>query len=136
MPRVLVIDDDDNVRTMLRMILEGLGHAVLEARDGNEGLALFKSAGADMVVTDLIMPGKEGLETIGELRKANPGLPIIAMSGGQQAQVGINLRISKFLGASAVLVKPFMPDQLEKVVGSLLPQPDTDAGPRTQAHGD
>jgi DNA-binding response OmpR family regulator len=130
MTRVLVIDDDDNLRSMLRLILESLGFEVLEAGNGDEGLDLFKSSGADAVITDLIMPGKEGLETIVELRKINPGLLIIAMTGGQQANASSNLRMARYLGARSILVKPFSADQLAKALGSLLPGPAKDAEPK------
>lgn len=133
MTKVLVIDDDDNLRMMLRLILESLGFAVLEACNGIEGLAVYKSSGADAVLTDLIMPGKEGLETIVELRKINPSLLIIAMTGGQQASASSNLRMAKYLGAKAVLLKPFSGDDLAKALGSLLPRPATDVESGKQA---
>jgi DNA-binding response OmpR family regulator len=129
MKRVLVIDDDDNLRTMLRMILESMGYAVSEACNGDEGLALYKSAGADIVLTDLIMPGKEGLETIGELRRINPNLMIIAMSGGQQVHASSNLRMAKYLGAKAILMKPFAVDELARALDSLQPRTAADGGP-------
>jgi CheY-like chemotaxis protein len=125
MTTVLVIDDDDNLRSVLRLILENLGCAVLEARNGKEGLILFRSAGADVVITDLIMPEKEGLETIRELRKGYPGLKIIAISGGEQQHARDNLKMAKFLGANAVLAKPFSADDLAKLIGSLLPPSST-----------
>ena len=134
--KVLVIDDDDNLRMMLRLILESLGFAVLEASNGIEGLALFKSTGADAVLTDLIMPGKEGLETIVELGKINPGLLIIAMTGGQQASASSNLRMARYLGARAVLMKPFSGDELAKALGSLLPRPAKEDEPGKQAKND
>jgi len=129
MTRILVIDDDDNLRSMLRLILESLGFAVLEAANGNEGIAVFKNSGADAVITDLIMPGKEGLETIVELRKINPGLLIVAMTGDQQANAGSNLRMARYLGAKSVLVKPFSGDDLAKALGSLMPRPAKGAEP-------
>jgi CheY-like chemotaxis protein len=136
MTRVLIIDDDDNLRKMLRHILESLGFAVQEARDGIEGIALFKSSGADAVLTDLIMPGKEGLETIGELRRINPGLIIVAMSGDQQGSASSNLRMAKHLGATAILLKPFSMDELAEAFSSLLPGPDRDAETEKQPEDD
>jgi DNA-binding NtrC family response regulator len=136
MTRVLVIDDDDNLRMMLRILLESLGCSVEEARDGNEGIALFKSSGADAVITDLIMPGKEGLETIGELKRINPGLMIIAISGGDRILASGNLRMAKHLGAMAILMKPFTVDELADALGSLLPKSTADAEQRKQAKDD
>lgn len=118
MTRILIVDDDENQRVVMRLILENLGYEVLEAPNGKEGLILFGSAGADVVVTDLIMPEKEGLETIRELRRGNPGLKIVAMSGaGHQ----YSLKVAKFLGANAVLVKPFPPEELAKLIRHLTP---------------
>ncbi len=82
MARILLIDDDDSVRTMLRLTLAHFGHTVIEARNGKEGLELFQHANADLVITDIVMPEKEGLEVLMELRKKHPPVKIIAISGG------------------------------------------------------
>jgi CheY-like chemotaxis protein len=136
MTRVLVIDDDDNLRTMLRIFLESLGCSVLEARDGNEGIALFKSTGADAVITDLIMPGREGLETIGELKRIKLGIMIIAISGGERIHAGGNLRMAKHLGAAATLMKPFTVEELADALGSLLQKSAMGAETTKPAKGD
>ena len=82
MARILLIDDDDSVRRALRLTLTEFGHTVIEARDGQEGLKLFPQANADLVITDIVMPEKDGIEVLIELRKKQPPVNIIAISGG------------------------------------------------------
>jgi CheY-like chemotaxis protein len=121
MARILLIEDDQAQREILRLILEKLGHSVLEAADGDEGLALFGRDGADLILTDLIMPRKEGLETIQEFRQVYPAVKIIAMSGG--ARVGANdyLGVAQRFGATRVLAKPFTREALMEAIGAALP---------------
>ncbi len=92
---------------MLRATLAELGYTVTEARNGKESLALHKSNPADLVITDLIMPEKEGIETISELLSLQPELKIIAMSGDGRVSAKDYLPIAKWLGAARVLTKPF-----------------------------
>lgn len=106
MATVLVIDDEEPIRRLLRLILTRAGHDVMEAGDGNEGLALLRDHNADLVVTDLVMPNKEGIETIMELRRAHPATPIIAISGGGHNQPCTYLDLARKLGASHVFEKP------------------------------
>jgi len=106
MATVLVIDDEEPIRRFLRLILTRAGHDVLEAGDGSEGLVLLRDHDADLVVTDLVMPNKEGLETIMELRRAYPAIPIIAISGGGLNQPCTYLDLARKLGASHVFEKP------------------------------
>ena len=82
MSKILVIDDDKNIRSLLRDFLERDGYEVMEAENGKVGLKLFRENGADLVITDLIMPEKEGIETIRELRRDFSDVKIIAISGG------------------------------------------------------
>ena len=82
MPSILLIEDDDLFREALATALKERGYAVTQARDGDEGLRIFRVEPADLVLTDLVMPNKEGVGTIMELRRGNPNLRIIAMSGG------------------------------------------------------
>jgi DNA-binding response OmpR family regulator len=125
MKKILVIDDDLPLRIMLRLMLESMGFSVSEASDGREGIAAFKDGGADIVMTDLVMPEKEGFETIQELRKANPNLVIIAMTGGGRTNPWDTLKIAKHLGATRVLAKPFSGAELaEAVHGEATPGPD------------
>jgi|ERR1700694_4305764 len=120
MPRILLIDDDELFRNMLRATLEQLGYIVTEARDGQEGIALHQLRPADLVITDLIMPGKEGLETIHELRRLQPGLKIIAMSGGGRVPAADFLHIAKKMGAARVFTKPFANEAMATVIAELL----------------
>jgi CheY-like chemotaxis protein len=120
--RVLVIDDDSSMRGTIRKILEREGHEVFEAHDGRKGLEVFRRHGADLVLTDLIMPEKEGIETIIELRAESEDVPILAMSGGEWLTAGEGrLQDAQALGANASLAKPFTVDQLRRAVASLLP---------------
>jgi CheY-like chemotaxis protein len=121
MARILLIEDDQAQREILRLILEKLGHSVLEAADGDAGLVLFGQQGADLILTDLIMPRKEGLETIQEFRQSYPAVKIIAMSGG--ARVGANdyLGVAQRFGATRVLAKPFTREALMEAIAAALP---------------
>lgn len=121
MARILLIDDDDSVRTMLRKTLTHSGHTVIEARNGKEGLDIFRHANADLVITDIVMPEKEGIEVLMELRKKNPPVKIIAISGGGRGSAADNLRIAKFMGAAKVIAKPFSYDVLTAAINELLP---------------
>ena len=122
MGRVLVIDDDGAMRGAIRKILERDGHVVTEAENGKVGLALFRASGADVVVTDLIMPEKEGIETIIELRAESDQVRILAMSGNELLLAGGagRLQDAETLGANASLAKPFSVDQLRDAVSGLL----------------
>jgi DNA-binding response OmpR family regulator len=122
MARILLIDDDNEVRTMLRLTLAYFGHTVIEARNGKEGLALFKEANADLVITDIVMPEKEGLAVLIELReKQVPPVKIIAISGGGRQKAVEYLRLAKLMGAARVLAKPFSNEALLAAIDELLP---------------
>lgn len=82
MPLILIIDDDDQIREMLRQMLERAGYEVTDAPNGKVAMKLYREQPADLIITDLIMPGKEGIETIIELRRDFPEVKIIAISGG------------------------------------------------------
>ncbi len=120
MARILVIDDDPQLRRLLRRYFERHHHAVAEAADGNEGLARFHESGADIIITDLIMPGKEGMETILELRRNNPDVKVIAMSGGGRVAPAGYLKLAKGIGASRVFSKPFELAELHQAVEELI----------------
>jgi CheY-like chemotaxis protein len=120
MPRILVIDDDDQVRSMLRQMLERAGHEVLDARDGSDGLRLFRSQGADIVITDIVMPEKEGIETIRELVHEEPGVKIIAMSGGGRIGPSAYLEVAQQIGAQRTLVKPVERSEILRCIAELL----------------
>ena len=104
MASVLIVDDQDMVRQTLRLALESEGLDVREAADGVEALRLYRTSPADVVVTDIVMPNKEGIETIFELRRSAPRVKIIAMSGRDTADF---LDMARKLGADHVLRKPF-----------------------------
>ena len=121
MARILLIDDDDAVRDILRLMLAHLGHTSVEARDGEEGLDLFRPAAPDLVITDMVMPGMGGLEVVKRLREQRPDLKIIAMSGGGRPGSGASLRAAREAGAAAALNKPFTISSLAVVIRDLLP---------------
>ena len=123
MARILLIDDDDTVRTMLRLTLVHFGHTVIEARDGKEGLELFQDANVDLLITDIVMPEKEGLEVLMELRKKHPPVKIIAISGGDY------LHMAKLMGAAKVLAKPFPTNVLIEAIDELLADGGASAQP-------
>lgn len=117
---ILLIEDDLMLRRALRLALEHFGHTVLEAGDGRQGFKLVKAQPFDLVVTDMIMPEMEGVETILELRKANPALPIIAISGGGRGSPADYLHIALQFGAARVLTKPFELDDFCAAVTAVL----------------
>ena len=116
MLRILLVDDDDLFRRMLRSLLEQAGHEVAEAREGNEGLMKFQPDAYDLMITDLIMPGKEGIETIMELRNRSPEARILAVSGGGMNFAEDYLHIARKVGANHVLAKPFTQAQLNEAI--------------------
>ncbi|MDY6951804.1 MAG: response regulator [Thermodesulfobacteriota bacterium] len=119
-PRVLVIDDDVGIRTMLRRLLEGAGYEVTEAPDGNQGIYLYRQDPVDLVITDIIMPEKEGLETIRELRRDFPKVKIVAISGGGRIRADEYLPMAEKFGADRTLAKPFDPKELLDAVHELV----------------
>jgi CheY-like chemotaxis protein len=121
MARILLIDDDDSVRTILGLTLVHFGHTVTEARNGREGVELFNAHGADLIITDIVMPGKDGLEILMELRHRPPHVKIIAISGGGRTGPEDYLRTAKLMGAATVLAKPFSTEALMVAVNALLP---------------
>jgi CheY-like chemotaxis protein len=114
---VLIIDDDSAVRKMLRVMLEGSGYQISEAENGLAALNHPDLASFDLVITDLIMPEQEGIETIREIRNKFPGKKILAMSGFYGAQY---LEAARMLGANATLAKPFRQNQLLQEIERLL----------------
>jgi CheY-like chemotaxis protein len=119
MPRILIIDDDDGLRHMLVLMLERSGYEVVDAGDGREGLAKLQQQSFDLVVTDLIMPEQEGLETIMSIRRDYPSMKIVAMSGGSRMSPFDFLPAAKGLGAAATLKKPFGRDEFLATVKQL-----------------
>ncbi len=116
MATVLVIDDDQQIRAMLQRAIGQAGHTVIEAADGNRGLALYDPAAVDLVITDLIMPDKEGIETIMELHRRYPDVKVIAISGGGRSGPVSYLNTARHLGAFSAFRKPIrIPDLLTSI---------------------
>ena len=120
MARILLIEDEEISRYAVCQILENAGHEVTEAENGNEGIALQKAQPFDLIVTDIIMPEKEGVETIIELKRDYPTLPIIAISGGGRTRNLDFLALAKQYGADDVLAKPFSEEELVQCVDACL----------------
>ena len=120
MAEILIIDDDEMMRLTLRNMLDRAGHSVRDAANGNEGEAMWREQWPDLVITDLLMPEREGLETITALRQEDKSIPIIAISGGGRFGNADYLVIAQTFGASAALRKPFKCHQLIQAVDSLL----------------
>jgi DNA-binding NtrC family response regulator len=120
MARVLIIDDEEQVRKLIGEVLEEAGHEVVEARNGREGMKLYEANPADLVITDLVMPEQEGLETITGLRRRFPAVKIIAISGAQQKLDLDLLYVAEKLGALRTLEKPFEMQKLVALVEELL----------------
>jgi len=120
MAHLLVVDDDALLREVLRFGLERVGHQVSEAVDGRSALALHQANPADLVITDIIMAGMEGLETIIELRKHFPTTKIIAISGGGMGKAGDYLALASKFGAHRTVAKPFSMIKLAGLVSELL----------------
>src|SRR5688572_11536935 len=112
MASILLVDDDEQLRLMLKMVLEHAGHVVNEACNGKEALMSYSRQQTELVVTDLVMPHKEGLETIMELRRTYPDLKIIAMSGGGRTGAQNYLELAMKFGANHILNKPFSNHEL------------------------
>jgi DNA-binding response OmpR family regulator len=117
--RVLIIDDNEDLTGSLKMCLEGEGFEVAVAANGEQALKHLERSAADVVVTDLFMPDKDGIETIMELRNRYPRCKIIAMSGWTSLQGSDYLSVARELGALHTLTKPFDPSQLTRLLRGL-----------------
>lgn len=120
MARILVIDDEEVVRFTVAKILRLEGHDVVEAEDGDQGIARQKEGSFNLVISDLIMPEKEGLATIQELRHRYPSLKILAITGGGALQSRKYLDQATKSGADRTLLKPFSNDDLLRTVNQCL----------------
>jgi len=118
--KILVIDDDFQFRTMMIEMLEKKQYLVYAAEDGEEGIRIWHDLEPDLVITDIIMPNKEGIETILTLKRNNKAVKIIAISGGGRTNAQDNLRSAKLLGASLTLAKPFENSELIAAVKELI----------------
>jgi CheY-like chemotaxis protein len=120
MPHILLIDDEESFRSVLTASLQQMGHTVTEARDGRKGVECFTNDQFDIVITDLIMPDKEGIETIIDLRKLSPSVKIIAMSGGGRVTSVDYLQIARQVGAKFILAKPFTYEEIRSAIEQLM----------------
>ena len=122
MPTVLIIEDDPCVRAVSRLILEREGFGVREAADGQEGLAAYLDERADVVLCDLVMPVRDGLGTIRELRRLRQDARVVAMSSvGRLALAGEAFEVAGALGAAGAIAKPFTRAELVAAVRAALP---------------
>jgi DNA-binding response OmpR family regulator len=122
-PTVLVIDDEPVIRQSLELLLETYGFQVALARDGAQGLAAFRRIEPDLVLTDIVMPNQDGIETILTMRRERPSAKIIAMSGRGSVGNAEYIDIAARLGADAAIPKPLDAAKLIAAVQALMPQP-------------
>lgn len=120
MATVLIVDDDKDVRNMIKRILERAGHETLEAKDGHQAIDRYSEAMPDVTITDIIMPDKDGIETILELKQRFSARNIIAISGGGRRFFEGYLKMARLLGADHVISKPFDPKCLVAAVESMV----------------
>lgn len=129
MGSILIIDDEEDIRDALQMVLESVGHDVKTASNGNEAVELQRKEPADLIITDIIMPGKDGVDTIKEIQQDFPGIRIIAISGGGGVQPNeyvpeaitttAYLAAAKEAGADKIFTKPFERNELIHAVDAL-----------------
>ncbi len=121
MPRILIIDDEGQFRAYLRWMLERAGYEVLEAPDGVKGTALYRESLVDLVIVDLLMPRKTGIDVIMELRRDFPDVKIIAVSGGGPQGDFDFLPAARVVGAHRTFLKPFKQQELLAAIKELVP---------------
>ena len=125
MPRILLVDDDELLRGALHQILVRAGYDVHDASNGKVAVREYRRQRCDVVITDIVMPDEEGLGTIKELRRVDPNVKIIAISGGGLGKAGDYLGIAQMLGAMRTLAKPFLPEALLAMIAEVLADPAT-----------
>ena len=118
--RILVIDDEPTALDLLRRILEMNGYEVLSAVNGQKGVELFQQHPCDLVITDMVMPIKDGLQTILDLRSEVPGLPVVAISGGGTISKERYLAVAGYLDNVITIAKPFAIEDITEAVKKLL----------------
>ena len=127
MARILIIDDEPQIRSMLKLMLERGGYEVVEAPDGVEGIKVYRQNPADLIITDLIMPNKDGIGMIIDLKKEFPDVKIIAMSGGGLNKPDGYLKGAKKLGAACTLTKPIDREKMLQAVRDILKESSSPA---------
>jgi len=121
MARVLVVDDEASVRDMVKAMIEPDGYNVIEAGNGAEAVDACRGASVDLIITDIVMPGKNGIDLIMAVKKDYPDVPVIAISGGGGITGRFDyLEIAKLVGAKNILKKPFAMAELRLTVGDML----------------
>ena len=126
---ILIIDDEPQIRSMLKLMLERDGYEVVEAPDGIEGIRVYRQNPADLIITDLIMPNKDGIGMIIDLKKEFPDVKIIAMSGGGLNKPDGYLEGAKKLGAARTLTKPIDREEMLRAVKNTLKGSDVGVVP-------
>lgn len=135
MAKILVVDDNEAMLKVMVSILERAEHEVTGVLEGKAALKLLKARGTDLLITDLIMPEIEGVELIREVRRNDPKLPILSVSGGGRVHSDLYLKLARQFGANAVLPKPFSASALTETVAQLIaagPVRDAGANPAAQ----
>jgi YesN/AraC family two-component response regulator len=117
---ILIVDDEEQMRLALRRMLEKEGYSVREAENGEKAIKIHREKQADLIITDIIMPDKEGLGTIVELKSEFPDIKIFAMSGGGKNSPDQYLRMAKGLGVDKVFIKPFNREDILSAVAEIL----------------
>jgi CheY-like chemotaxis protein len=120
MSHILVVEDSEDLRYIIKSILKKAGHRVSEACDGSEVSQCLAGDPIDLVVTDILMPEQEGIQTIVQIRRSNPNIKIIGMSGGGKGGAEHYLEMAREFGAHATMQKPFKKAQLLELVDELL----------------
>jgi CheY-like chemotaxis protein len=120
MARILVVEDDEPLRTMVSKLVRSWGHEVMEAANGEEGITAFIRNPAEVIITDIMMPEKDGLNVIVRLRQDYPGTKIIVMSGGLAHGPGAYLELAEQLGADQTLRKPFSKEELRTALAAVI----------------
>jgi DNA-binding NtrC family response regulator len=118
--RIIVIDDQESIRRVVRRALELDGHEIFEASEGEAGMELLAKQGADLVITDIFMPGQDGIVTLREIRKRFPGVKVLVISGGDETGLMDLRRDAELLGAVSSLPKPFDAKDLLAAVRAVL----------------
>jgi len=138
MNKILVIDDEKDIRLVLKQVLELAGYNVELAENGKDGLAKLADKGADLVITDVIMPGIDGVATVRKIKEAHPDLPVIVISGGGNVapaaydpgaiSTSAFLESAKKAGANRTLTKPFDRHEILAAIKELLDGPAVPPG--------